>query len=167
MTDESENIGMPHATPAMRANFEHYMPEGPPNNDNVWLWRGSVLESGYGRLRIGGGKTVRAHRAAFMLFNGPIPPNTIVRHTSDTPLDVNPRHLILGTHADNIHDMVERGRHLHGARHHSATLTPDLVRELRLRHAAGESYPALAHAYGITHRAVVKVVKRLSWAHID
>jgi hypothetical protein len=53
---------------------------------------------------------VRAHRAAWILANGPVPEGLIVRHKCDNPLCVNVGHLELGTFKDNTNDMISRGR---------------------------------------------------------
>lgn len=54
--------------------------------------------------------TIGAHVAAFMLAWGPVPPGKQVRHVCDNPPCVNPLHLMIGTSADNTHDMLARGR---------------------------------------------------------
>ena len=54
----------------------------------------------------------------------------------------------------------------HGLYDGHATLTPDLVRSLRLRHAAGEGYRALAREHGVDHKTVRKAVLRKSWAWV-
>ena len=52
-----------------------------------------------------------AHVAAFMNAWGPVPKGMIVRHTCDNRACINPMHLQIGTHADNMRDMATRGRH--------------------------------------------------------
>ncbi len=73
-----------------------------------WLWaKGKV--NGYGAFYIDT-QFYPAHRMSYMLFNGPIPANKVVRHICDNPACVNPKHLILGSMADNSLDAVKRNR---------------------------------------------------------
>lgn len=72
-------------------------------------WEGHRDPNGYGRVYWEGGQ-VYVHRLAFKLHYGYWPENT--RHKCDNPPCFNPEHLEDGTHADNMRDMVERGRHV-------------------------------------------------------
>jgi len=74
-----------------------------------WEWARSRAPNGYGRLKIGT-RTVYAHRAAWTLHFGPIPPGLFVCHRCDNPPCVRPDHLFLGTSADNVRDSIEKGR---------------------------------------------------------
>ena len=77
-----------------------------------WNWAGfSYNESGYGGIRSDTPpyKKVRAHRVSWELHNGPIPDGVDVLHRCDNPKCVNPDHLYLGSQADNMRDMIERG----------------------------------------------------------
>lgn len=77
--------------------------------DTCWLWTGSVSGNGYGTI-YADGKREGAHRVAWMLANGAIPNGLLVRHKCDNPICVRADHLELGTGADNMRDMIERGR---------------------------------------------------------
>lgn len=57
-----------------------------------------------------GGKTVRAHRASYKFYRGPIPDGLWVLHRCDVRCCINPDHLWLGTHQDNVDDMMAKGR---------------------------------------------------------
>ncbi len=77
--------------------------------DGCWLWRGHCDRLGYGQFWLGPGHT-SAHRAAWILTNGFIPDGLNVLHTCDNCRCVRPGHLFLGTHLDNMRDMVTKGR---------------------------------------------------------
>jgi hypothetical protein len=81
-----------------------------------WLWTGSLQPSGYGAISLGRTEwgRMQAHVFSWLLHNpGVIPPDHQVCHKCDVRHCVRPDHLFLGTQADNIHDMVRKGRHWH------------------------------------------------------
>jgi len=76
------------------------------------IWNGAKNGGdwgGYGVVRYDG-KIQRAHRVSFMLFKGEIKPGNVVRHKCDVPGCINPKHLIQGTHKQNVGDAIKRGR---------------------------------------------------------
>lgn len=77
--------------------------------DGCWPWTRFRGTDGYGFLRIGQ-KTIRTHRHAWTLTNGPIPSGAEVCHRCDNPPCCRPDHLFLGTHAENMADMVAKNR---------------------------------------------------------
>lgn len=77
--------------------------------DQCWEWTGSCNKHGYGRYAEEGSH-VLAHRKSFELFVGPIPEGMQVLHRCDNPPCINPFHLFLGTHRDNMADMFAKGR---------------------------------------------------------
>lgn len=120
-----------------------------------WIWMGSAGRYGYVQFN---GRVVRAHRALFEMAGNVIPQDMEVRHSCDVSLCVNPDHLAIGTHQQNMDDMVQRGRARapRGADHWTKT-DPDRARAIARRnivraHGAGESNnnakasPALAAA---------------------
>lgn len=81
-----------------------------------WPWVGTVNKAtGYGEASIGPrGATERwrAHRLSFFLLKGPLADDLVVMHSCDNRRCVNPSHLSLGTSADNVDDMMSKGRHV-------------------------------------------------------
>ena len=75
-----------------------------------WLWTGTKWKSGYGYFRKDK-KIQTAHRYFYSLYKGNFDPNLCVLHVCDNPSCVNPEHLFLGTHTDNMRDMTAKGRH--------------------------------------------------------
>lgn len=74
-----------------------------------WIYTGFLDPEGYGKF-MEAGKQLRAHRYSYTLHKGNIPEGLFVCHTCDVPCCVNPDHLWLGTHDDNMKDKVKKGR---------------------------------------------------------
>lgn len=85
-------------------------------NTGCWEWNLSKQSNGYGQMKHEG-KMKRAHRVSFEAFNGPIPCGMEVMHGCDNRSCVNPKHLSLGTHQNNMSDMVAKGRVRSGSDH--------------------------------------------------
>ncbi len=97
----------PTPTERFRANVDRTSGHGP--RGTCWVWTG-LTKKGYGVLQVGD-YTVRAHRFAYEQARGTISnPAMVVRHKCDNRLCVRTIHLILGTHQDNMNDMVIRVR---------------------------------------------------------
>lgn len=81
-----------------------------------WIWLAATSKCGYGRFGVGGhtGNLFPAHRIAWQLYRGEIPEGFEVAHRCDVRTCVNPDHLWLATHAENMADMMAKGRNRPG-----------------------------------------------------
>lgn len=137
--------------------------------DTCWLWTAGKLRSGgYGQFELNG-NTMRAHRLAWEMTNGPIPKGLLICHRCDNPACVNPAHLFLGTARDNNADCLSKGRRVYapGEKHPDAKLTEKDVREIRALAASKQvSLRAMARRYGMAHSSVRNVVIGRTWRHV-
>ena len=79
------------------------------NNNGCWLWLGDKNVEGYGRMMVGSVYEA-THRIAYLIRYKFIPKGTSILHSCDNPSCVNPKHLRIGTHKDNMNDVYMRGR---------------------------------------------------------
>ncbi len=113
------------------------------------------------------GVQIQAHRAAWILAHGPIPPGLFACHRCDNRACVNVEHLWLGTHAENMADRNNKGRQAKGARqwcfgvygdkHPTCKITNAQVLEIRRRMAAGEKRRDVALLIGCAAATVTQI----------
>jgi len=91
-------------------------------------------------------------------FVGPIGDNFVL-HRCDVRACYNPRHLFLGTQADNMTDMAKKGR---GGK----SLTREQVGEIRrvynpTKYHSGTA--ALARRFGVGRNTIKRVARGITW----
>ncbi len=127
-----------------------------------WHWVGSLVW-GYGAL----GRQ-RAHRVSYRYFKGDIPRGIEVMHSCDNPSCVNPDHLSLGTHADNMRDCAKKGRirtvPKFGESNPMAKLTLAAVRQMRKARKTGATYKKIAKDFGVTAMTAYRAVTGQNWS---
>ena len=128
--------------------------------NQCWPWIGkSKSDAGYGRLDIAGVEGVYAHRAAYLSAH----PGSIelkddgskeqcIMHRCDNPKCCNPRHLVLGSHLENMADMraKKRGHKYVSTQSPRAKLTAEDVFWIRMQKKYGATKNALALLYEVS-----------------
>lgn len=162
------------------------VPAHMPHLGQCWLWKASKTPLGYGWIGMGGhrGKIERAHRVSYMLHFGTIPKGMEICHACDNPSCVNPSHLFLGSHDDNMADMATKGRWTprslpKGELHHlrkcpelaargeacgGAKLTEEQVRMIR---SSCRSQRDLARELNVDRRTIAFVRQGKTWRHVS
>jgi len=132
--------------------------------DDCWEWLGCRQSKGYGRIGIGC-ESFLAHRVSFFLKTRQQPGSLIVCHSCDNPACCNPRHLFLGTAADNSRDMVSKGRQNKacGENASRAILTEQDVRAIRRSHA---TYRELARRHSVSASTIKSAAQGTNWRHV-
>lgn len=144
--------------------------------ESCWPFQGKCQNGGYGVIWSGGagGKTYYAHRVAWKIHNGRDPGQLAVCHRCDNPPCCNPAHLFLGSIADNVADMIGKGRakitthrgQPRGEQVGGSKLTAGDVAQIRERAAAGEGSGTLGKVYGVDSSTVRQIVRREIWRHV-
>lgn len=129
---------------------------------------------GYGVVTLDG-RNHGVHRVAYAVHHN-VPVDTlegqVVRHTCDNPRCINPEHLLLGSHQDNMDDMKQRGRSgkIAGSDHVNAVLTDDDVLYIREHYSFRSkiySGRALASKFGVDTSTISRVVNGVTWHDVD
>lgn len=134
-----------------------------------WDWTAACDLRGYG-LFFYKGRLERAHRVMVMDRDSVyLTPDQHVCHACDNRRCVNPRHLWVGTRADNMQDMVRKGRSPRGTRHGAAKLTEVLVAQIKadLRQDSSRgSGRRIAAKYGIRAQEISRIRRGYRWSHV-
>lgn len=144
------------------ANFERKV--APEPNTGCFLWTAYCNSDGYGAFAVKR-KPQLAHRVAYRLYVGEIPAGKLILHRCDMPSCVNPAHLFIGTNADNMRDMVNKGRadrtkKARGEQNGAAKLTTVQVAAIC---ADTRSQYVIASEYGISQGHVSNIKSGKKW----
>lgn len=153
-----------HVTIKEKRRFLKYV-----DKNTCWEWTGNKGPHGYGGFQFDGEKR-RAHRISWQIANGMVAPrDKMVLHTCDNRGCVNPEHLYLGTHQQNMDDMTARDRRNppKGEEHHASKLTERDVLAMRGMWTGGNfTQRELGEVYNVTRRHVKEIVNNRAWKHI-
>jgi hypothetical protein len=127
-----------------------------PNND-CWEWNKYINNKGYGTFCINK-QHIPSHRYSYEIFIGD-PSGFEVCHKCDNPKCVNPSHLFLGTHSDNMRDRSLKGRG-------NDKLTPQKVIEIRNMYEQGIETSAIAKIYSMNRRSIRSIRTKETWSYV-
>lgn len=133
-----------------------------------WIWTGTKFTNGYGAIKRNQ-KMKKAHRVSYEAFVGPIDAGLFVCHKCDVRACVNPKHLFLGTCADNIRDCKAKGRNAYGERNGQARLTNKQVAEIKAIYKPRSrelGRRALARRFSVSDATIDRIVRGVSWKQI-
>jgi len=132
------------------------------SHGECWEWQGQTAGNGYGFFRLNGKKRP-AHRVSWMLTNRQqIPTGMHILHSCDHPPCVNPSHLRLGTHAENMREKAAKGR-----ASGSPVLSPKDVERIRLLYALGGATQLdLSRQFGVSQSQISLIVNGKAWKNV-
>jgi len=136
------------------------------NNDCIeWIGKTTTREYGYLSYKH---KQFQLHRLSYEFHFGIIPSTLQVCHKCDNRICINPKHLFLGTIADNIKDMYSKKRHSNRQGENSAVnkLTNTLVLSAREKYKNGITIYKIAKMFNISYAQMHRIIHRKRWKHI-
>lgn len=142
--------------------------------NGCWNWTGKLKTSrgNYGQITLYSGmenpkkRTYSAHRVSYAFHHGIDPAEMCVMHTCDNPRCINPDHLELGTHTDNMRDMVEKGRSTIGETNPNSKLSESTVLKIVAEIKRGKNNTEIAAEHPVTHSQVSLIRLGKSWRHV-
>lgn len=132
--------------------------------DDCWEWQASLSGGGYGQYWLDN-RQLKAHRVAWTLENGEIPEGLCVCHHCDNPRCVNPSHLFLGTHRDNVIDGINKGRTHIGVKNGNSKLDENDVKQIRVFANLGKTQREIGRIFGISKTHAGQIIRRERWNH--
>lgn len=119
-------------------------------------WNRAKTSKGYGAIVVNR-RTLPAHRVSYELANGTISDESFVLHNCDNPSCINPAHLRLGTHDENMHDKVLRSRVPAGENHYNSKITADQAVEIMKLFGEGKTADQVSSITGINKGTINNV----------
>ncbi len=130
-----------------------------------WVWTAGKGIGGYGRMRVGL-KTRYTHRLSYEIYCGPIAKGLHVLHRCDNPSCINPEHLFLGTHAQNMADRDAKGRQARQSGETNPLAKLSEADVLAIKSAKGLRQRELAEKYGVSRGHISFIRTGKKWCHL-
>ena len=134
--------------------------------DDCWEYKGCRNSKGYGNFSLKD-EGYKSNRIAWFLTYGE-PGKLFVLHECNNPPCCNPKHLYLGTNADNVKHAILDGRmNYSGELSNRAKFDNKQVIKIRQRFEKGESITLIARSLDVHPTTVHKIVNFVSYERVN
>lgn len=141
--------------------------------EGCWDWKGPIDHYGYGKTTTKTGIGFNtAHKTSWILHKGKIPEGKIVCHSCDNRLCSNPDHLWLGTHKQNTHDMIKKGRlksgiwNQFGSKNPIRKLNEDQVMQIKNLLSQGRTGAEIARLFKVSSNVIYDIKSERTWKQV-
>ena len=147
----------------MESTLDYLKSKTKESESGCWEWQGGIHGTGYGSVpaRFGGGRY--AHRAMYEASKGDIPEKMYVLHKCDNRKCINPDHLFLGTHLENIKDMHSKGRQsggsMKGSANPSSKFDDETVILIRQAREAGVRKSVIEREFKVSEKQFYRIIR--------
>lgn len=112
------------------------------------------------------GRRMLVHQLVMRAFVGPPPPGHVVAHGDGDASNNHISNLRWDTQAGNLADRSEHGTLRYGVKHHNATLTDEIVVEMRRLRREGKSFQEIADLFDVPYQRANAAITGKSWGHV-
>lgn len=144
------------------------------NHSSCHIWIGNRFNTGYGSFGFTDSnnkkrrwKPYLAHRIAYEIAYGKFDKNLEVCHRCDNPLCVNPDHLFLGSHSDNMNDAAVKKRMQYGESRHNNKLKESDIILIHQFYKEGKTQKQISDMFHVSQSVICRILNYKTWKHIS